>query len=64
MKIAAKDLAIGMMFVADTRLYRVVDIFNDGIMVQIDCRRPTELGDVLSDFYVPPSHEFDLPEVP
>lgn len=64
MKIKAKDLTIGMMFIADDRPYRVVDVIKGCVTVQIDCRRQTELGEILSNFCVPSFYEFDLPEAP
>lgn len=64
MKIAAKDLAIDMLFVVDTRLYRVVDILRGCTSVIIDARRQTELGEIPTEFHIPTSHEFDLPEAP
>jgi hypothetical protein len=63
MKITAQDLKSGMLFMVEDRLYLVVDMINGGKLVEIDCRRLTELGEILSDFCVPPSHGFDLPEV-
>jgi hypothetical protein len=61
MKIAAKDLEIGMMFMFDDRLHRVADIIKDDVLVQIESRRQSVLGEFRFDFFVTAETEFDLP---
>jgi hypothetical protein len=62
MQILARDLEPGMTFMIDDRLYRVVDIAKSDVLVAIDCRKQSDLGEMLSDFFFSPDEAIELPE--